>query len=751
MNDDSDCLKQLNPEQRKAVVHKDGPLLILAGAGSGKTSTMTHRIAYLIRQQGVSPHEILAVTFTNKAAGEMRERVEALIGDTQGMWILTFHSACLRILRMYADRLGYGRDFVVYDPADQKTVIKNCMKEKGINDKKYQPAYFLSIISDCKEKGKSPAEFAEESNAGPRDKMAADIYSAYEKVLKANKAMDFDDLLLQTVRLFQQEKDVLQRFRQRFRYIMADEYQDTNYMQYRFLRMLAEGHNNICVVGDDDQCIYQWRGADINNILDFEKDFKGTKVIKLERNYRSDGNILAAAHAVIKNNFGRKPKKLWTDKAEGEKVRYFRAEDDKDEARYIAAQVDRLCNGSRQYSDFAVLYRTNVQSRQFEEAFRFRGIPYRVLGGYRYYDRKEVKDMVAYMRLVQNSADDLSLERIINEPKRGIGEKTLEKLKVLANFRKEPLFELIRNTDILEGVSGKASESLFEMAEIISKLSEEKDNLRISDIYDGLLVRTGYLKSLEEQNTVEAESRIENLLEFKSVIYDYEKEKEDAGEFGSLSEFMESIALMAEIDNLDPEENAVVMMTLHSAKGLEFPVVFIAGMEDGLFPGWRSFERSDGIEEERRLCYVGMTRAKERLFLTGAAVRTIYGKTDYTRESMFLREIDGKLLEGDAVFMGRGFDRYSHIKTGSYEDENTIYRPFEQMRPTRRESAANSGLSSEDLAPGDRVEHSKFGAGNVITVEKNTATVIFDSVGTKKLAIDIAPLRKLQETENNGR
>ena len=370
MNDDSDCLKQLNPEQRKAVVHKDGPLLILAGAGSGKTSTMTHRIAYLIRQQGVSPHEILAVTFTNKAAGEMRERVEALIGDTQGMWILTFHSACLRILRMYADRLGYGRDFVVYDPADQKTVIKNCMKEKGINDKKYQPAYFLSIISDCKEKGKSPAEFAEESNAGPRDKMAADIYSAYEKVLKANKAMDFDDLLLQTVRLFQQEKDVLQRFRQRFRYIMADEYQDTNYMQYRFLRMLAEGHNNICVVGDDDQCIYQWRGADINNILDFEKDFKGTKVIKLERNYRSDGNILAAAHAVIKNNFGRKPKKLWTDKAEGEKVRYFRAEDDKDEARYIAAQVDRLCNGSRQYSDFAVLYRTNVQSRQFEDPDR---------------------------------------------------------------------------------------------------------------------------------------------------------------------------------------------------------------------------------------------------------------------------------------------------------------------------------------------------------------------------------------------
>jgi DNA helicase-2/ATP-dependent DNA helicase PcrA len=744
MHSDLDYLEKLNPEQKEAVLHKEGPLLILAGAGSGKTNTMTHRIVHLIRQGGVSPYEILAVTFTNKAAKEMRDRVEALIGEAQGMWILTFHSACLRILRMYADRLGYSKDFVVYDPADQKTILRNSIKELGVDDKKYTPEYFLSIISDCKEKGITPAEFAEENAGNPRGKIAAEIFNAYEKKLKSNQAMDFDDLLLQTVRLFEQDEEVLNRFQQRFRYIMVDEYQDTNYMQYRFIRLLAQAHNNICVVGDDDQCIYQWRGADINNILDFEKDFRGAKVIKLERNYRSCGNILSAAHSVIRNNQGRKPKKLWTEKGEGEKVRYFRAEDDKDEARYIASEVDRLCSRGRNYSDFAVLYRTNAQSRLFEEAFRARGIPYRILAGFRYYDRKEVKDMVAYMRLVQNPADDLSLERIINEPKRGIGQKTLEKLKVLAAVQNRSLFEILKDAEIMQGLTGKTGESLFRMAEIISKLSEEQDNLKISDIYDTLLVRTGYLQALERQNTVEAKTRIENLLEFKSVIYDYEKGKEDAGEQGSLSEFMESIALMAEVDNLDPEENAVVMMTLHSAKGLEFPVVFMTGMEDGLFPSWRSYERGDGVEEERRLCYVGMTRAKEKLYLTSAGIRTIYGKSDYTRESMFLREIDKKLLEGDPIFTGNSYDRYSGIMSQtSYADEGEIFRPFAQIQAIKQSSAAKPRVTAADLEPGDMVKHTKFGEGRVITVEGNAVTVIFDSVGTKKLAIDVAPLTKL--------
>ncbi len=744
MNNDLDYLQQLNTEQRKAVVHKDGPLLILAGAGSGKTSTMTHRIAHMIKQEGVSPFEILAVTFTNKAAKEMRDRVEALIGgDARNMWILTFHSACLRILRMYGDRLGYSRDFVVYDPGDQKTVVRNILKQLGVEDKKYTPPYFLSIISDCKEKGITPAKFAEENSGNPQGRMAAQVYQAYEKVLKTNQSMDFDDLLLQTVKLFQQEEDVLQRFRERFRYIMVDEYQDTNYMQYRFIRMLAEAHNNICVVGDDDQCIYQWRGADINNILDFEKDFRGAKVIKLERNYRSDGNILSAAHCVIQNNRGRKPKKLWTEKGAGEKVQYYRAEDDKDEARYVASQVDRLHTSSRKYSDFAVLYRTNAQSRLFEEAFRAKGIPYRILAGIRYYDRKEVKDMVAYMRLVQNPADDLSLERIINEPKRGVGAKTLEKLQALSSVRGESLLHILLDKEIMDSMAGKSGESLYRMAETISKLSLEQENLKISDIYDGLLVRTGYLQALEGQNTVEAETRIENLLEFKSAIYDYEKSKEDLGESGSLTEFMESIALMAEVDNLDPDENAVVLMTLHSAKGLEFPVVFMVGMEDGLFPGWRALEKIDGVEEERRLCYVGMTRAKERLFLTSAGVRTVYGKTDFTRESMFLKEIDRKLLEGDAVYTGNSYNRYGGI--GSYtsnEDEQPIFRPFDQLRAIRQ-SAAGPKLTRGDLSPGDKVTHSKFGVGQVISVENNAVTVIFESAGTKKLAIDIAPLTKL--------
>ena len=744
MENNLDYLKQLNPEQREAVLHKEGPLLILAGAGSGKTSTMTHRIARLIREEGVSPYEILAVTFTNKAAKEMRDRVEALIGEAQGMWILTFHSACLRILRMYADRLGYSRDFVVYDPADQKTIIKNCMKELGVDEKRYTVEYFLSIISDCKEKGINPTEFAEENAGNPRGKIAAEIFNAYEKTLRANQAMDFDDLLLQTVRLFEQDEEVLGRFQQRFRYIMVDEYQDTNYMQYRFIRLLAQVHNNICVVGDDDQCIYQWRGADINNILNFEKDFRGAKVVKLERNYRSYGNILSAAHSVIRNNQGRKPKKLWTEKDEGEKVHYFRAEDDKDEARYVAYEVDKLCGRGRKYSDFAVLYRTNVQSRLFEEAFRSRGIPYRILGGFRYYDRKEVKDMVAYMRLVQNPADDLSLERIINEPKRGIGQKTLDKLRMLAAVQNQSLFQILMDPEIMQGLPGKAGENLFQLAETISRLSQEQDNLKISDIYDVLLVRTGYLQALERQNTVEAETRIENLLEFKSVIYDYEKTKEDAGEPGSLSEFMESIALMAEVDNLDPEENAVAMMTLHSAKGLEFPVVFMVGMEDGLFPSWRSFERNDGLEEERRLCYVGMTRAMEKLYLTSAGIRTIYGKTDYTRESMFLREIDRKVLEGDAIFTGSGFDRYSGtVSKSSYTDEEEIFRPFAQIRAIKQSSAAKPRLTAADLEPGSMVKHTKFGEGQVIAVEGNAVTVIFDSVGTKKLAIDVAPLTKL--------
>lgn len=737
MNSKIDYLSKLNPMQQKAVTHKDGPLLILAGAGSGKTSTMTHRIAYLIKEEGVSPYEILAVTFTNKAAKEMRERVEALIGEYTNMWILTFHSACLRILRMYADRIGYDKNFVIYDPSDQKALIKNCMKKLNVDSKEYTPSYVLSIISDCKEKDLSPEEFEAENN-NFKYKIVAQLYKSYEKQLRANNAMDFDDLILKTVQLFSKDKEVLQHFQKRFRYIMVDEYQDTNYMQYRFIKMLAQEHNNICVVGDDDQCIYEWRGADITNILNFEKDFKNTKVVKLEQNYRSHANILAAAHSIIENNRGRKPKKLWTDKEEGDKIQYHRADDDKEEARFIAIEIERLRSKGRKYSDFAVLYRINAQSRHFEEAFTRRGIPYRVLAGLRYYERKEIKDILAYMRLVQNPSDDLSLERIINEPKRGIGAKTLDKLRALASVKNSSIFDLLTDRDVVMGLPKNAANKVWDMVEVISKLSSEKDNLRVSDIYDSLLAGTGYYKALEEQKSIEAESRIENLLEFKSIIYDYEKEKQDNNEIGSLEEFMESIALMAEVDNHDESEDAVVLMTLHSAKGLEFPVVFMPGMEEGLFPSWRATGKPDGIEEERRLCYVGMTRAMERLYLTSAVYRTLYGRTDYTIESSFLHELDKSLVEGDAIYTTEKFDRYSS-SFDSVDYDSSIFRPFDSMKEVKKKGSPQAIT----LEAGDRVFHKKFGEGKVLELDGNTARIDFDSVGTKKLALDIAPLEKI--------
>ena len=730
-------LSKLNKQQREAAMYTEGPLLILAGAGSGKTSTMTHRIAYMIEELHINPYQILAVTFTNKAAGEMRDRVEALVGEGLNMWILTFHSACLRILRKHAEVLGYGTDFAVYDPTDQKTVVKNIIKELGLDPKKFKPAYFLGAISKCKEQKISPAEYQMENGDDYKEKCIYEVYFRYEKTLKKNNAMDFDDLLLNAVRLFEKDEAVLLEYQNRFRYIMVDEYQDTNMLQYQFVKMLAEAHDNICVVGDDDQCIYQWRGADIRNILEFEKDFKNAKVIKLEQNYRSTSNILDAAHSVIAHNRGRKPKKLWTEHEAGNKITYFRAENERDEAYFVAAEINRIKTIDRKYSDFAILYRTNAQSRTFEEALSNRGIPYRVLGGLRYYDRKEIKDMLCYMRLVQNHADDLALTRIINEPKRGIGGKTLEKLTALASVRQESLFETLLDEEVVSSFSAKASANIEKLAELIAMLSIEQSNMRISDLYDELLVKTGYLKDLEEQNTLEAESRIENLMEFKSVIYDYEKNDPNI----TLPEFMERIALLAEVDNHDADENAVVLMTMHSAKGLEFPFVFLPGLEDGLFPGWRAFDREDGLEEERRLCYVGITRAKERLWLTSAEMRTMYGKTDYTRESQFLREMDKKLLEGDAVFEKKRKDPAEGAFSDGISREKP-FQPFDQLKYARQQTKRKVEALSGSFLPGDRVSHPKFGEGTVQASDARTVTVAFAD-GTKKLAIGFAPIKKI--------
>ena len=743
------AFKDLNDKQKEAVLATEGPLLILAGAGSGKTSTMTHRIAHLV-ENGVDPYNILAVTFTNKAANEMRTRVEDLIGDIGGMWIMTFHAMCLRILHVFAEEAGYKDNFVIYDTADQKTLMKNILKDKGIQDKEYPPQYVLAIISDCKEKEIDPETYKNESGTTEKNKIVYALYSEYESRLKANNAMDFDDLLLNTVKLFKKHEEILEKYRRRFLYVMVDEYQDTNHIQYELVSMLAGGHHNICVVGDDDQCIYEWRGADIRNILDFEKDFPEAKVIKLEQNYRSVGNILAAAHSVIKNNRDRKHKKLWTDKEDGSKINYARCDSDKDEASYVTRQIDFLNrNQGKSYSDIAILYRTNAQSRLFEEALSRYGIPYRVLSGMRYYDLKEIKDAMAYMRLVVNPSDDLSLMRVINEPKRGIGAKTLDKLAVFAKVRGQSILEALTDGDeeMLSVMPSKAYDSVKELVQCINYCRENKDEISVSEVYDTLLVRTGYMKALESQNSVEADARMDNLMEFKTVITDYEGSfGPDSEERPTLDGFMEQLTLAAEVDDYDETQPTVTLMTLHSAKGLEFPVVFMPGLEDGLFPGSKSFDSTADMEEERRLCYVGMTRAKELLYLSSAEVRTRYGRTEYTRESQFLREIDKSLIAGDAVYEKKSYDSSLGVSTGSVDGfASEPYHPFDSLKYAKTETrkAAASVGSDVDFAPGDKVSHPKFGSGLVIDKTTNVVTVAFDSCGIKKLAVGIAPLKKI--------
>lgn len=739
-------LDNLNERQKEAAMCTEGPLLILAGAGSGKTATMTHRIAYLI-EKGISPYKILAVTFTNKAAAEMRQRVERLTGVCPGMWILTFHSMGLRILRENYEAAGYEKNFVVYDTVDQKALLKNILKDLNVDPKEYPVNYIGAIISKEKEADRSPQEYLEEEGENFKSKIIYSVYREYQSRLRKNNAMDFDDLLRNTLHLLRDYPDILGEYQRRFLYIMVDEYQDTNHIQYEIIKMLAAASRNLCVVGDDDQCIYQWRGADIRNILDFEKDFKEARVIKLEQNYRSCGNILSAAHSVIRNNKGRKAKKLWTEQEEGHKIVYTRCDNDKEEASYVARQIQLMEGPYRSFDDFAVLYRTNAQSRLFEDAFRRQMIPYQVLSGFSFYERKETKDMISYMRLVVNPKDDMAFLRIINEPKRGIGPKSIEKLKVLAEVQGKSMMEVISDPEVAAGLPAKAGVSVMNMAQVIELCREERDNLRISDIYDLLLVRTGYLKSLEDQNTIEAEGRIENLMDFKSFIYDFEKEKEAQGEEATLEEFLEKVATDGDADKYQSESGKVTLMTLHSAKGLEFPVVFMPGMEDGLFPGHRAMDSEEKMEEERRLCYVGMTRAKERLFLTGAAYRVIYGQGDYTRESTFLRELDPKVLDeaGDSIYVpNRRTVNSVGIDTGSLDGFAVpAYKPYDPLQRARKESKVNASGNDSDFNAGDAVAHGKFGRGIVLEADEKTVTVIFEEAGRKKLARGIAPLKKI--------
>lgn len=732
-------LENLNDKQREAAMYTEGALLILAGAGSGKTSTMTRRIAYLVDEKGVAPYNILAVTFTNKAAREMEERVEEILGSNSRMWIMTFHAACLRMLRMDGDRLGYTNSFAVYDPVDQKSIVKNLLKEYEIDEKKFTPNSILSNISKAKEQEIGPREF--EENAGDfRDETVAKVYRGYERILSRNNAMDFDDLILNAVRLLKENPDVLEKYQERFRYIMVDEYQDTNQLQYKLISLLAKKYGNICVVGDDDQCIYQWRGADIRNILNFEKEFPKAKVVKLEQNYRSTANILEAAHSVISNNKQRKRKKLWTDASQGEKIQYHRLESDYREAGYIAQEIGYMVQQGENYRDFAILYRTNAQSRNFEDSLAQRRIPYRVIGGLRYYDRMEIKDMIAYMRLVANPMDDIAFDRVVNSPKRGIGKATMDKIKSVANYCEKSIFQYVESEAIADTLSGKASRGMNEFLEIIREYSEEKENLRVSDIYEGLLIKSGYLKALEDQRTAEADGRIENLMEFKSVIYEFENRDSKL----ELDEFLEKLALLSDVDNHDSEANAVTLMTMHSAKGLEFPYVFMPGMEDGLFPSWRSRDSISQMEEERRLCYVGMTRAKRRLWMTSAESRLLYGKVNATRESEFMREINPKLLAGDGVYKSGSVG----AKTGSTRYLDGRYDPISGDYQFQNHIKAKSEMKKklvhdEHFEVGDRVIHGKFGEGIVLEVTPKIIRVEFVGNGVKKLAVGIAPIKKM--------
>ncbi len=743
-----DYLKNLNDKQREAVLCTEGPLLIIAGAGSGKTTTMTRRIAYLIGEKGVDPYNILAVTFTNKAANEMRERIESLVENTQGMWVMTFHAACLRILRRFIDRLGYGKDFTIYDTTDQKAVIRECLTDSELSDKLFPAASVLAAISNWKNQAIPPAQ-AELEAASLREKNLAELYRRYTDKLRKYNALDFDDLLIKAVELLEQDPEVLEIYSDRFRYIMIDEYQDTNEIQYRMVNLLAGAHGNICAVGDEDQCIYQWRGATIRNILEFEEDFPGAKIIKLEQNYRSCGNILGGANSVIRHNTERKGKTLWTSKEEGEKIRIYKAATDRDEAFHVAREIHKMKDQGYSYSDIAVLYRTHSMSRGFEESFSRQDIPYRVIGGTRFYDRKEVKDLLCYMRLIQNPNDNISFRRVINEPKRGIGDKSLEKLDVLAGLTDVSIFEVLEKGDGLEALSGKAEVNARQFVNMIRKFSEERNVRKISEIYDDLLRESGYMQSLEAQNTIEAAGRIENLMEFKSVIYDFEDQDPD----GTYEEFLEKIALLTDVDNRDDSEDAVSLMTLHSAKGLEFAVVFMPGMEEGSFPGSRAFDSPEELEEERRLCYVGMTRAKEILYMSGAAQRLIFGKVDnYRVESRFLDEVAedfAQKYESDNKPAGQnrsfGGERFTSDRIYDLEKQMMNVVP-KGRKPAAKESSTIPAAAGE-FSGGERVKHKKYGEGMVVGVKKEgrdeMITIIFDEFGTKVFDASIVKLKKL--------
>ena len=735
----------LNKEQREAVYHTEGPLLILAGAGSGKTRVLTHRIAYLIDEKGINPWNILAITFTNKAAGEMRERVDQIVGfGSESIWVSTFHSTCVRRLRRHIDLLGYDTNFTIYDADDQKTLMKDVCKYLQIDTKVYKERNLLAAISSAKDKLITPEEY-ELNAAGDFGKQKiAKVYKEYEKQLRANNALDFDDLLVKTVQLFQTQPDVLDYYQERFRYIMVDEYQDTNTVQFELIRILAKKYRNLCVVGDDDQSIYKFRGANIKNILNFEEVFEDAKVIKLEQNYRSTENILNAANAVIKNNFGRKEKSLWTENGEGDKIAFRQFDSGYDEAEYIVGDIkEHVNNGTRTYNDHAVLYRTNAQSRMFEEKFVTANIPYKIVGGINFYARKEIKDLLAYLKTIDNGKDDLAVRRIINVPKRGIGLTTINRVQENALERGVSFYETLRAADLIPNI-GRSASKLESFVALIEHFKSEAKNMSICDLMQEILDMTGYIEDLKSEGDIESETRIENIDELMNKIAAYEESCED--EMPTLSGFLEEVALVADIDSLDEDSDYVVLMTLHSAKGLEFPEVYLAGMEDGLFPSYMTITSDDPteVEEERRLCYVGITRARENLTLTCARRRMVRGETQYNKMSRFLKEIPVNLLSTGNLIEK---DEKEVLKQNAYMQAKQAFRTqaFAMQKPKQQFTVTQGEGLAYDV--GDRVRHMKFGEGLVTGITEGgrdyEVTVQFDTAGVKKMFATFAKLQKV--------
>lgn len=751
-------LEELNDKQYEAVVNTEGPNLIIAGAGSGKTKVLTYKIAYLINEKQVKPWNILAITFTNKAANEMKQRIESLVGsqNTNDMWIGTFHAICVRILRKFIERIGFDSSFIIFDASDQKSLVKQCLKELNIDDKLFSDRSVLSEISNAKNEMLTPVQYELRANGEYRKSTIAKIYALYQSKLKQNNSIDFDDIINYTIQILTENPDILEYYSEKFKYVLVDEYQDTNKAQFTLITLLSARFGNITVVGDNDQGIYSFRGADITNILNFEKDFPGTKIIKLEQNYRSTKPILDAANAVIKHNPKKYEKQLWTSREEGHMPTLHIAKNEYDEATFIVEQMEHLKREEYyKYSDFTILYRTNAQSRAIEDILRRENIPYKIIGGLKFYERKEIKDIISYLRLIQNPSENLSLQRIINEPKRGIGKTSLEKIEELSNANGISMYEIIKNAENF-GLN-KVYINSREFVNVIEEMHAKKDNMLISELIKETLNKTGYTKALEQENTLQAESRIENIEEFLTVAMEFEQESAEK----SLEDFLESITLSSDIDSMEDEDISVTLMTLHSSKGLEFPVVFLAGMEEGLFPSYRSIGEERELEEERRLAYVGITRAKEYLYLTCAKQRTIFGSTTCNRISRFIEEIPKEMLEGDKIEETKTRYDYSDDYNEKWQygtnkatwgnmNGTVAKAPAYQFKTaesflqkvTAKQVAVDVDLGKYKI--GQTVSHKKFGEGiiNDIEPEENDLKldIIFEKVGHKRLMAKYANL-----------